>query len=79
MLTGQPYHNRNPFPDDHGQALQLQWKSLQGELLGLSSAASQWRADEAAHFVHRDQPEAIVAAVQSLVVSLTAAPIGASS
>lgn len=49
---------------------QTDWQSMQKELLGLSSSSQQLMADHSGHKIQLEQPEAAVAAIDSMVTQL---------
>ena len=52
---------------EQGARLEQEWAQLQGELTWLSKNSVQSVADKGGHALHRDAPELVFAAVQTVV------------
>ena len=63
-----------PFPPGFNQDIADRmwevWQELQGELAQLSTNGTHHRMDDASHYVHWDEPEAVVAVVAEVVGSV---------
>jgi pimeloyl-ACP methyl ester carboxylesterase len=58
----------NPgLPDEQFEQQKRSWYKLQRELAGLSSNSRHITAEESGHYIHQDQPELVVDAIQLLV------------
>ena len=61
--------NQNAVPAAFRSGLQSQWEGLQEQFVKLSTSAVRVDVPESSHFVQRDDPQSIVAAVRSVVAA----------
>ncbi|WP_052408803.1 alpha/beta fold hydrolase [Paraburkholderia acidipaludis] len=66
VLVAGSYQNSRLFPPERRNALQLEWERLQQTLLRMSSRATWVRLPLSEHFVQRDDPRAIVDAIDAV-------------
>jgi hypothetical protein len=65
-----------PMPglsDETSAAMQRTWLELHGELAALSTNSSHRIIEGASYYIHRDQPQAVVAAVRDVVTAVRGA------
>lgn len=56
------------WPDDpYGDALELEWKKMQGELVGFVPHGRQVIAERSGHLIHLEQPDLVAASILSIV------------
>jgi pimeloyl-ACP methyl ester carboxylesterase len=67
VITAKMFLRDPAIPEDRRLDLQSKWDLLQGQLLKLSSCASQTVVPTSGHFVQRDAPDAVVRAVLTQV------------
>jgi pimeloyl-ACP methyl ester carboxylesterase len=72
LLSAGGFLDAKLFPHAAGEPLQAAWLELQGELAALSRPLEHVFVQDSGHFMQRDRPQAIVAAVESLVARLRA-------
>ncbi|MFP6558726.1 alpha/beta fold hydrolase [Paraburkholderia sp. B3] len=66
VLVAGSYRNSRLFPPERRNALQSEWERLQQTFLRLSSRATLVRLPSSEHFVQRDDPGAIVYAIDAI-------------
>jgi pimeloyl-ACP methyl ester carboxylesterase len=77
MLTGADWIKQAPPGSEDGARLQARWEGLQSEIMQLSSHAQQILVKSSGHFIQREQPEVIVAAIRQMVEQVRGQATGA--
>jgi pimeloyl-ACP methyl ester carboxylesterase len=67
ILTAADWIKQAPPGSEGAARLQAQWEGLHHEIMRLSSHAQQILVKSSGHFVQREQPEVIVAAIRQMV------------
>lgn len=70
VLTAGAFLNEHLFPPPHGQRLQATWEQLHACLARLSANGRQRVVEDSRHYMQREQPDAVIDAVRSLVAPL---------
>lgn len=77
ITTGAYLRDAPPGPAGQQQAAQLQalWREMHRELAAQSSNGAQILAEASGHFIQREQPEVIVAAIRQMLETLQNRPL----
>jgi len=67
ILTAAEWIKQSPPGNEDAARLQAQWEGLHREIMQSSSHAQQILVKSSGHFVQREQPEVIVAAIRQMV------------
>jgi pimeloyl-ACP methyl ester carboxylesterase len=78
VLSAGTFLRQPLIPEALRPRLQDQWDGLQRTFLGLSSRTTQTRVENSGHFVQRDAPQAVVAAVLEVLAAVREATVTSS-
>jgi pimeloyl-ACP methyl ester carboxylesterase len=67
MLTAGSHVRAAPPGDANAARMQMLWRELHRELMRQSSSAQQILVETSGHFIQREQPEVVVAAIRQMV------------
>ena len=67
MLTSGVFVRESPPGNPGAVQLQLMWQQLHCELMQQSSNAQQILVETSGHFIQREQPEVVIAAIQQML------------
>lgn len=67
ILTSGVFVRESPPGNPGAVQLQLMWQQLHGELMRQSSNAQQILVETSGHFIQREQPEVVIAAIQQML------------
>lgn len=70
LLTAGSYLNEREFPGAAGQRLQTLWLGLHSRLLAQSTRATHRQVLDSGHFMQRDRPDAIAAAIRGVLAAI---------
>jgi pimeloyl-ACP methyl ester carboxylesterase len=70
ILTGADWIRQAPPGNEAAARLQARWEGLQREIMHLSTHAEQILVKNSGHFIQREQPEVIVAAIRQMVAQV---------
>lgn len=70
LLTAGSYLNEREFPGTAGRRLQALWQGLHDRLLAQSARATHRLVLDSGHFMQRDRPDAITAAIRDLLTTI---------